>query len=71
MCNRAEEAADRMSKLAKLASRYISTIGFSIGIGDVTPSEHLTAKKQLVLQEGYQKHASSSLCSPLLTNLFN
>uniref|UniRef100_H3BGV0 DNA-directed RNA polymerase subunit n=1 Tax=Latimeria chalumnae TaxID=7897 RepID=H3BGV0_LATCH len=49
------EAADAMSRLARLAPVYLSNRGFSIGIGDVTPGQGLLKAKQELLEGGYQK----------------
>ncbi|XP_077482360.1 DNA-directed RNA polymerase III subunit RPC1 isoform X1 [Stigmatopora argus] len=49
------EAANAMSRLARLAPAYLSNRGFSIGIGDVTPGQGLLKAKQDLLDEGYHK----------------
>ncbi|XP_043911596.1 DNA-directed RNA polymerase III subunit RPC1 [Protopterus annectens] len=49
------EAADAMSRLARLAPVYLSNRGFSIGIGDVTPGQGLLKAKQELLDAGYAK----------------
>jgi DNA-directed RNA polymerase III subunit RPC1 len=51
-----------MSRLAKLASRYIGELGFSIGITDVTPAEALVSAKEAVLSSNYLT------CSELVHN---
>ena len=38
-------AARCMSRMAKLAARFLCDVGFSIGIGDVMPTPNLTALK--------------------------
>lgn len=43
----AKAAAGCMNRLAKLSARFIGNRGFSIGIDDVTPKEHLRVKKQV------------------------
>ena len=48
-------AADCMLRLSKFTSRYISTYGMSIGIGDVTPMEDLLEEKARLIAEKYQK----------------
>lgn len=53
----ADYAAICMGRLAKLSSRWITNRGFSIGIGDVTPSEHLSLERDRLVREGY------ALCS--------
>ncbi|KJE94482.1 polymerase III polypeptide A [Capsaspora owczarzaki ATCC 30864] len=50
-----QTAADAMSRLAKLASRFLCNYGFSIGIGDVTPTLKLLQAKEVMLQVGYTK----------------
>lgn len=48
------EAARCMNRLAKLCARWLGNFkGFSIGIDDVTPSDELAAKKEVLLQNGY------------------
>ncbi|KAG9345940.1 hypothetical protein JZ751_007755 [Albula glossodonta] len=49
------EAANAMSRLARLAPVYLSNRGFSIGIGDVTPGQGLLKAKQDLLDAGYKK----------------
>ncbi|XP_053196870.1 DNA-directed RNA polymerase III subunit RPC1 [Scomber japonicus] len=49
------EAANAMSRLARLAPVYLSNRGFSIGIGDVTPGQGLLKAKQDLLDDGYEK----------------
>ncbi|KAL8202295.1 UNVERIFIED_CONTAM: DNA-directed RNA polymerase III subunit RPC1 [Gekko kuhli] len=49
------EAADAMSRLARLAPVYLSNRGFSIGIGDVTPGQGLLKAKHELLDAGYKK----------------
>ncbi|XP_012859703.2 DNA-directed RNA polymerase III subunit RPC1 [Echinops telfairi] len=49
------EAADAMSRLARLAPVYLSNRGFSIGIGDVTPGQGLLTAKYDLLNAGYKK----------------
>lgn len=49
------EAANAMSRLARLAPVYLSNRGFSIGIGDVTPGQGLLKAKQDLLDDGYKK----------------
>ncbi|XP_041939271.1 DNA-directed RNA polymerase III subunit RPC1 isoform X1 [Alosa sapidissima] len=48
------EAANAMSRLARLAPVYLSNRGFSIGIGDVTPGQGLLNAKQELLDAGYK-----------------
>nr|XP_033798341.1 DNA-directed RNA polymerase III subunit RPC1 isoform X2 [Geotrypetes seraphini] len=49
------DAADAMSRLARLAPVYLSNRGFSIGIGDVTPGQGLLKAKHDLLEAGYRK----------------
>ncbi|XP_051928207.1 DNA-directed RNA polymerase III subunit RPC1 [Hippocampus zosterae] len=49
------EAANAMSRLARLAPAYLSNRGFSIGIGDVTPGHGLLKAKRDLLDDGYRK----------------
>uniref|UniRef100_A0A8C7K2E8 DNA-directed RNA polymerase subunit n=1 Tax=Oncorhynchus kisutch TaxID=8019 RepID=A0A8C7K2E8_ONCKI len=49
------EAANAMSRLARIAPTYLSNRGFSIGIGDVTPGQGLLKAKQDLLDGGYAK----------------
>jgi len=44
-----------MWRLARVASWYLMNRGFSIGIGDVTPSGALLKQKQGLVQSGYHK----------------
>jgi DNA-directed RNA polymerase III subunit RPC1 len=50
-----EEAAEAMSRVAKLCARWIGNQGFSIGISDVTPSDVLMKEKETLVSTGYQK----------------
>jgi DNA-directed RNA polymerase III subunit RPC1 len=43
--NSPEMAAACMLRIAKFSARWITNHGMSIGIGDVTPSKQLVAKK--------------------------
>jgi DNA-directed RNA polymerase III subunit RPC1 len=45
-------AIKSMWRLAKLTSFYLINTGFSIGVGDVTPSRSLLRRKQNLLDEG-------------------
>uniref|UniRef100_A0A8C5HWX7 DNA-directed RNA polymerase subunit n=1 Tax=Gouania willdenowi TaxID=441366 RepID=A0A8C5HWX7_GOUWI len=49
------EAANAMSRLARLAPVFLSNRGFSIGIGDVTPGQGLLKAKHDLLDDGYKK----------------
>lgn len=48
------EAIRCMSRLAKLTSRFMGDRGFSIGIDDVTPPEHMIRLKNKIMSEGQQ-----------------
>jgi len=50
-----EEAAAAMLRLARMASYFLMNRGFSIGIGDVTPSANLLTAKANLLKSGYAK----------------
>ncbi|XP_066147818.1 DNA-directed RNA polymerase III subunit RPC1 [Euwallacea fornicatus] len=50
-----EFAIKAMWRLARMTSYYLMNSGFSIGIGDVTPSEALIKRKNDLLSDGYQK----------------
>lgn len=47
-----KQAADALSRLAKLCPAFLSHRGFSIGIGDVTPGLGLLRAKQKLLDNG-------------------
>ena len=44
-----------MWRLARVASWYLMNRGFSIGLGDVTPSKDLLKRKADLVQNGYDK----------------
>ena len=44
-----------MWRLARVASWFMMNRGFSIGIGDVTPSDDLMRKKHELVENGYEK----------------
>ncbi|XP_064391551.1 DNA-directed RNA polymerase III subunit RPC1-like isoform X2 [Halichondria panicea] len=48
-----QEAADCMSRLARLCPFFLSNRGFSIGIGDVTPGKGLVRAKENLVDNGY------------------
>ncbi|XP_060520188.1 DNA-directed RNA polymerase III subunit RPC1 [Cylas formicarius] len=50
-----EYAIRAMWRLARLSSNYLMNLGFSIGIGDVTPGENLIKRKNKLLKTGYEK----------------
>ncbi|KAK5661630.1 hypothetical protein OQA88_9730 [Cercophora sp. LCS_1] len=49
----ADAAAVAMTRLAKLCARSLTLRGFSIGVGDVYPSQSLTAAKEELVQSAY------------------
>ncbi|KAF8735311.1 hypothetical protein AX14_002299 [Amanita brunnescens Koide BX004] len=49
------EAALAMNRLAKLAARYLSNYGFSLGINDVIPGPELTKKKDQLVEQAYSE----------------
>ena len=48
-----QEAADSMSRLARLCPYFLSNRGFSIGIGDVTPGRGLIRAKEELVASGW------------------
>ena len=56
--NTVEVAAASMLRLSKFSARWISNIGYSIGIGDVTPFAALNDTKKELIQTSYTKCAS-------------
>jgi DNA-directed RNA polymerase III subunit RPC1 len=48
-------AAAAMNRLAKLCARTLTLRGFSIGVGDVWPSETLTDHKAQLVEDAYKK----------------
>lgn len=49
----ADAAIICMSRLAKLCARWLANRGFSIGINDVQPGQHLQLLKETVVTKGY------------------
>ncbi|CCO37689.1 DNA-directed RNA polymerase III subunit C1 [Rhizoctonia solani AG-1 IB] len=49
----ANEAAITMGRLAKLCARWLSNIGFSLGINDVIPGPRLRSEKDRMVEEAY------------------
>lgn len=49
------QAAEAMWRMAKVCPAYLSNRGFSIGIGDVTPTNNLLSNKTSILNDGYSK----------------
>ncbi|CAJ0937344.1 unnamed protein product, partial [Mesorhabditis belari] len=50
-----DAAVDAMWRLARMAPVYLTNRGFSIGIGDVKPSERLLSERKALINEGYHK----------------
>ncbi|OIR58589.1 MAG: DNA-directed RNA polymerase III subunit RPC1 [Amphiamblys sp. WSBS2006] len=50
-----EYAAECLSRLARLAARWLSEIGFSVGIEDVMSTEKMKHWKGEMIKEGYRK----------------
>lgn len=48
-------AASCMNRLAKFSARFIGNHGFSIGVDDVQPGEHLNQQKKKKIDEGYKE----------------
>ncbi|KAK0107000.1 hypothetical protein ONS95_003715 [Cadophora gregata] len=48
-----DEAVIAMDRLAKVSARYLTNMGFSIGISDVYPSQKLTEHKAILVAEAY------------------
>ena len=48
-----DTAVETMNRLAKLAARWLTNQGFSIGISDVYPGERLTELKRLLVEAAY------------------
>ncbi|EGT44704.1 hypothetical protein CAEBREN_28388 [Caenorhabditis brenneri] len=52
-----DAAVDAMWRLARMAPVFLSNRGFSIGIGDVRPSEKLLQEKGQLVDKGYEQCA--------------
>ncbi|KAL6650947.1 hypothetical protein ACP70R_009872 [Stipagrostis hirtigluma subsp. patula] len=48
-------AASCMNRLAKFSARFIGNHGFSIGVDDVQPGEHLNQQKKMAIDGGYRE----------------
>ncbi|CAL5026703.1 unnamed protein product [Urochloa decumbens] len=48
-------AASCMNRLAKFSARFIGNHGFSIGVDDVQPGEHLNRQKKKKIDDGYKQ----------------
>jgi DNA-directed RNA polymerase III subunit RPC1 len=53
--NSSDIAAKSMLRISKFSARWISTLGLSIGINDVTPFLELTKAKEDLLKMGYER----------------
>ncbi len=53
--NSSDVAASCMLRLSKFSARWISTLGMSIGIGDVTPFKQLLENKAKLILKGYDR----------------
>jgi len=52
-------AADAMFRAGKIAIEFLMNRGFSIGLGDLTPSEKVLSEKDKLVRTGYSKVADS------------
>ncbi|RDL37944.1 putative DNA-directed RNA polymerase III subunit RPC1 [Venustampulla echinocandica] len=50
-----DDAVIAMNRLAKLSARYLTNMGFSIGISDVYPSAKLVEKKTDLVEKAYKE----------------
>lgn len=50
-----DEAATAMNRMAKMCARWLGNRGFSIGINDVTPGRELSAKKDVLVEQAYDR----------------
>ncbi|KAI8459810.1 DNA-directed RNA polymerase III subunit C1 [Phakopsora pachyrhizi] len=48
-----DEAVKAMNRLAKVSARWLANMGFSIGVGDVTPGERLSKQKDELVAKAY------------------
>ena len=53
--NSSDVAAACMLRISKFSARWISTLGLSIGIDDVTPIKTLNDSKTDLMRNGYQR----------------
>ena len=53
--NTVEVAASSMLRLSKFSARWISNLGYSIGIGDVTPFDKLIETKNTLIKTSYAR----------------
>ncbi|EGG07581.1 uncharacterized protein MELLADRAFT_47986 [Melampsora larici-populina 98AG31] len=50
-----DEAVKAMNRLAKVSARWLANMGFSIGVGDVTPGERLSTQKESLVAKAYKE----------------
>ncbi|EYC08344.1 hypothetical protein Y032_0066g3709 [Ancylostoma ceylanicum] len=50
-----DAAVEAMWRMTRMTPVFLSNRGFSVGVGDVTPSAELSREKAFLLSEGYQK----------------
>ncbi|KPA82024.1 putative DNA-directed RNA polymerase III largest subunit [Leptomonas pyrrhocoris] len=50
-----EQTATCMTRIAQFTSRYLQNYGFSLGLGDVSPTPSLNKKKAVVLAESFER----------------
>ncbi|POW18023.1 hypothetical protein PSTT_00252 [Puccinia striiformis] len=50
-----DEAVKAMNRLAKVSARWLANMGFSIGVGDVTPGERLSTQKNALVAKAYKE----------------
>lgn len=48
-------AAECMNRWSKFSARYMGERGFSIGVDDVTPSDHFNQMNSLQMQSSYKQ----------------
>lgn len=53
--NSSDVAAACMLRISKFSARWMSTLGLSIGINDVTPFQQLKESKTDLLKKGYDR----------------
>ncbi|XP_045532098.1 DNA-directed RNA polymerase III subunit RPC1-like [Pieris brassicae] len=58
-----KSSSNMMLNITKVASRYLGEVGFSIGLTDVLPGIGLQKKKEIVVNEGYDK------CDKIIHNI--
>ncbi|KIH46361.1 RNA polymerase Rpb1, domain 2 [Ancylostoma duodenale] len=50
-----DAAIEAMWRMTRMTTVFLSNYGFSVGVGDVTPSAELLREKAFLLDEGYRK----------------